>query len=294
MNIIKSLLVVMLFVMLNNRLLAQEKPVTMNPNSVYPVSEEHKLYKMTVWRNIDFKEKQNQPFFSSNNELSTIILEAVRDGRLVPYEDDSLTRRMTKEAFLDKIKINTGDTEGSLSSSGGSDWGTTATGTGTGTGTDAWGTAGAAGAAAATPTAAAPQYIFGKNLNLMEMKEEVYFDEIRSRMYNDIQSLTIFIPADQTATGVNLPVGTFRYKDLEKLFRSMPDRAIWYNRQNTAQNRNMADAFLLRLFSSRVTRISNPQNETIEDTYTDPKLSLYMSQVLEHKMMEYEHDLWEY
>jgi gliding motility associated protien GldN len=270
-------------------LVAQEKAVTINPNSVYPVSEEHKLYKMQVWRRIDFREKQNLPFFSSSNEISKIIMDAVMDGRLVPYENDSLNRRMTKEAFLDKIKIDVPSSEGSFSSS--SDWGTGGTGA-TGATGDAWGTS--TGTEAAQPAAAAPQYMFPNQLYLMEMKEEVFFDEIRSRMYQDIQCLTMYIPAESSPTAVDVPIGTFRYKDLEKLFRSMPNQAIWYNPQNTAQNRNMADAFLLRLFASRLTQISNPKNEKIEDIYGDPTLSLYMSQTLEYKMMEYEHDLWEY
>ena len=114
------------------------------------------------------------------------------------------------------------------------------------------------------------------------------------RMYNNILGLAIIIPADQNPTGLDKTVGWFKYSDLEKLFRSEPDQAIWYNPQNIGQNRNMADAFLLRLFSGRITKISNPRNNTIEDTYIDPSLSLYMSQVLEYKMMEYEHDLWSY
>ena len=268
-------------------LMAQEKALTFNPNSVYPVSEEHKLYKMTVWRRIDFKEKQNQPFFSTNNEITKIIMDAVRDGRLVPYVNDSLTTRMTKEEFFDKIKIDNGADQGSFSSSGGSDWGSSSGGS------DWGGTSG-------TDTQAQPagpppdQYMFPQDLSLMEMKEEVYFDEIRSRMYHDIQSLTMIIPAEANPTAIDQPIGTFKYRDLEKLFRSMPNQAIWYNPQNTAQNRNMADAFLLRLFSSRVTKISNPKNNAIEDIYANQSLALYMSQVLEYRMMEYEHDLWEY
>jgi gliding motility associated protien GldN len=279
---------VLLFLLVSGPLFAQEQPMTMNPNSVYPVSEEHKLYKMTVWRRLDFHEKQNQPFFSASNEISKIILDAVQDGRLVPYENDSLNRRMTKEVFMDKIKIESGEEEGGFSSSS-DPWGTAATPA------DPWGTAAAGTDAGATPAApAAPQYMFPSDLYLMEMKEDVFFDIIRSRMYYDIQAITIFIPADQSATAVDVPIGSFRFKDLEQLFRSMPNQAIWYNRQNTSQHRNMADAFVLRLFASKVNRISNPMNNTIEDIYGDPTLSLYMSQTLEYKMMEYEHDLWEY
>jgi gliding motility associated protien GldN len=290
MNQIKRAGVIFLLIISNFKLFAQEKASNMNPNSVYPVSEEHKLYKMTVWRRLDFREKQNEPFFSVGAEISSIIVDAVKDGRLVPYEsNDSLNKRMTKEAFMDNLKSQQQDS-GQPAGAAGSDWGAAG-------GSSDWGAAGAAGGAqgaAATPAAPAVQYIFSNQLFLMDMREEVFFDDIRSRMYNDIQSLTIIVPAEASATGVDKPAGTFRFKDLEKIFRSMPDKAIWYNRQNIGQNRNMADAFLLRLFASRVTRISNPMNKEIVDIYQDPKLALYMSQTLEHKLMEYEHDLWEY
>lgn len=294
MNNLKSVFLLLFILGGSGALLAQEKQLTFNPNSVYPVSEEHKLYKMQVWRRIDFNEKQNRPFFSTNNEITKILLDAVRDGRLVPYTNDSLTHRMTKEDFFNKIKIQSGADEGSASSTGGtSDWGTS------GTASSDWGTTGTAGTAGtaaqpSTPAAPAAQYMFPTQLTLMEMKEEVYFDDIRSRMYNDIQALTIIIPAEQNATGLDQPVGTFKYKDLEQLFRSMPNQAIWYNPQNIAQNRNMADAFLLRLFASRVIKIANPDNNSIDDIYPNPKQALYQSQIAEYKLMEYEHDLWEY
>lgn len=267
-------------------LFAQERQLTYNPNSMYPVSEEHKLYKMMVWRRIDFNEKQNQPFFSTSNEITKIIMDAVRDGRLVPYTNDSLTHRMTKEDFFDKIKLENNADQGSFSSTG-TGWGDTGGG---------WGDAGGGTGdqAAAQPPQQQDQYMFPNQLTLMDLKEEVYFDDIRSRMYNNILGLGMLIPAEQNPTGIDQPIGWFKYSDLEKLFRSEPDQAIWYNPQNLGQNRNMADAFLLRLFSSRVYKISNPKNNTIEDTYTDPSLALYMSQVLEYKMMEYEHDLWSY
>lgn len=276
-------------------LFAQEKQMTYNPNSMYPVTEEHKLYKMIVWRRIDYKEKINQPFFSTNNEITKIIMDAVQDGRLVPYNNDSMVHRMTKEDFFDKLKINNGSDQGSFSSTsgaaaGGAGWGDTGGG-----GAAGWGDAASgAGGQAAAPAQPQDQYQFPSQLTLMDMKEEVYFDDIRSRMYNNILGLAIIIPAEANPTGLDQTVGWFKYSDLEKLFRSEPDQAIWYNPQNIGQNRNMADAFLLRLFNGRVTKISNPRNNAIEDIYQDPSLALYMSQVLEYKMMEYEHDLWSY
>ena len=53
-------------------------------NSIYSVTNEDKLYKVTVWRRVYMEEKQNQAFFARNREISRILINAVRDGLLIP------------------------------------------------------------------------------------------------------------------------------------------------------------------------------------------------------------------
>ncbi len=261
-------------------LMAQEESLGYNENSVYPIPYSNQMFKRTVWRRMDLKEKQNQPFFSTSNEMTRIIINAVKDGILYPYEDDSLNKRMSKEKFLENLKLPTDDdddfgaTEGFGDDSG---WG--------GGGDDAWG---------GQEEVVGDQYYDATQLNIVRIKEDMIFDKVRSRLYYDIQSIEVIIPATEVATGIEKTVGVFKFKDLEQLFRSMPDRAIWYNRQNTAHHRNMADAFLLRLFSARVVRVSNPRNDWIQDLVPSQKAALYKSQEEEYKLIEYEHNLWEY
>ena len=56
----------------------------------------------------------------------------------------------------------------------------------------------------------------------------------------------------------------------------------------------MADAFDLRLFSARIIKQSNPGDRFLVDSYKGEKAGLKASQQLEYKLMEYEHNLWEY
>ena len=88
------------------------------------------------------------------------------------------------------------------------------------------------------------------------------------------------------------------YKDLEKIFRNHPDEAIWFNRYNTAENKNYGDAFLLRLFHGTIDKVENPDNESIYDTYAANgrpyKESVWAREWEEMKLMEREHNLWEY
>ena len=80
-----------------------------------------------------------------------------------------------------------------------------------------------------------------------------------------------------------------------ELFRSMPEEAIWFNPQNSAQHRNLADAFELRLFNARITKVSNPQNLEIMDIYSaSQKEGLIKSMQIEQELIEFEHNLWEF
>lgn len=262
---------------------AQETASGYNENSISPVHEDYMMYKRRVWRRMDLKEKQNKPFFAASHEITRVIIDAVKDGRLYPYKNDSLNERMSKEEFMENLLTpdsELGLTEEEQSMGFGED-------TGSGWGDDAWGDQAQAG----------PQvnYFFPSEITLLNIVEDVFFDRIRSRQYYDIQAVEMVISADKIPTGLERKVAAFKYKDLERLFRSMPDEAIWFNPQNGAQHRNLADAFLLRLFSARIIKVENPDNLQIIDVHGgEAKKGLYASQEMEHRLMEYEHDLWEY
>ncbi len=274
-----------------------------NPNSVHPIHESSIMYKKTLWRRMDLKEKQNRPFFAFNNEITKIIIEAVKAGVLRPYENDSLKTRMSKEQFIENLKLPEAgggltDEEKALGfgeeEAGG--WGDSG----------GWGDAGgwgddnnaAATGAGASETAGATEVsneFLPNEISVLEIREDMVFDKKRSLMIYDIQSISLIIPAEKFETGLFRPVATFRYKDLVELFRSMPEEAIWFNPQNSAQHRNLADAFALRLFNGRITKISNPQNLEIMDIYSaSQKEGLIKSLQVEQELIEFEHNLWEF
>lgn len=147
----------------------------------------------------------------------------------------------------------------------------------------------------ASTTAVAPggDEFFAKDFNIMEIKEDWIFDRKRSRLYYDIQTVTVFLPSDKNTAGLEVPLATFKYKDLDKLFRSDPKKFIWYNPQNQAQHKNLADAFDLRLFYGRITKVANPGDQALVDMYGDRE-GLLKSYQTEYELMETEHSLWEY
>ena len=328
--------------------LAQEKASTgVNPNSVRGINENDIMMKKTLWRRIDLNEKQNQPLFSKNNEISKYLIDAVKAGLLDAYTTDSLTTKLTAEKMHEKLLIpNTGGglskeeiaagfTEDNKNGKADDGWGApvkkdakkpaddglgapkkpaaTAEPVDDGWGapvkkkTTAKNTKGKKAAIAPVieepkkdtviaqgPTFSGDEY-FAKELNLLELKEDWIFDRKRSRLYYDIQSVGIVLPADKNPAGYEVPIAYFKWADLDKLFRSDPKKFIWYNAQNQAQHKNLADAFDLRLFYGRIWKVANPEDKDLVGMYGgSEREGLLKSYQLEQELMEKEHDLWEY
>jgi len=282
----------------------QDLEIQYNPNSLNPIPVYEQHYKVRVWRNIDLKEKQNKGFFAKNGELSKLIVDAVRSGELVDmYQNDSLTSKLSKEDFMGRLvaeqaaaydpwdpnrdwytddltthngknyralRDNRGVTPGAEGSD--EDWAVTSQGSGI-------------------------EYQVADMSNL-HLVEDVIFDRRRSRLYYDVQAIEILIPGAKTNTGIDVSLGWFKYKDLEKLFRNNIPKAVWFNWQNTAQNKNFADAILLRLFHGTIYKVQNPDDETIDDVYRANgrpyREGVWAREWTEMQLMEKEHNLWEF
>lgn len=135
---------------------------------------------------------------------------------------------------------------------------------------------------------------FPQDLSILELKEDWIFDRKRSRQYYDIQTVGLILPSDKNPAGLEIPVAYFKYKDLEKLFRSDPKKFIWYNPQNQAQHLNLADAFDLRLFYGRIWKYSNAEDKDLITLYGSEREGLMKSYQTEQELLEAEHGLWEY
>jgi len=274
-----------------------------NPNSINPIPLYEQHYKVRLWRSVDLAEKQNKGFFSKNGEISRLLMDAIVSGELVDvYMSDSLTTKMSKDDFLkgleqqqsqdypvwnptqdfytDDIATYNGKNYRALNDSKGSN---------PETATDNW---------AVTSEGKALNFLASDVSNLTLM-EDVIFDRRRSRVYYDIQAIELVIPGSKNSqTGFNKSLGWLKFKDVEKIFRAHPKKAVWFNRQNTAQNKNFADAFLLRFFWGPITKVQNEDNESLLDIYLANgrpyREAVWAGEWEEIKMMEKEHNLWEF
>jgi len=283
-----------------------------NPNSTLNIPKYEQFYKKRVWRRMDLREKQNQSFFAFNNEITKILTMAVDKGVLQSYMNDSLKTPMPIEMYNKNMTLPDFEDDGG-DDGGGDDWGGDAgwgdedgggdSGDGFGEDSgDGFGEDGGDGDGFGDGDGGLvlDTRFQANEITILEIMEDVIFDKRRSLVKYDVQSVAMIIPGDKFETGVQKTVAYFKYKDLEALFRSLPTdklpiEAIWFNRQNSAEHRNLADAFKLRLFSARLIKVENPRDDYIADIYSrDPKEGIMASQWLEMELMEKEHNLWEY
>ena len=234
-----------------------------DPLSVRKVHVSDVMYKMQIWRVLDLREKCNQPFFAKDNQITKAIVDEVYAGRLNAYSKDSLTQLMSLTEFKDKI-IDPSSAQ-----------------------VDAEG----------NPIPGSGVPFLASNLYVLKFRENLLFDKQRSRFYYDIQTVTLFIPAEyNTIKGTETEVASFKYKDLVRVFKNMPN-AKWYNSQNRAEDKKISDAMDLRLFCSRIIKISNPKDQMIEDMQeynTSDKTVLIASQKYEYELVAKENEVWDY
>ena len=250
-----------------------------NPLSLRQVHESYLMWKKTLWRRIDLNEKQNKPFFARNRELSKIIIDAVQEGVLIPYLNDSVNDEnvMSREEFIERMKQDAVEEEED-------EFGDDPFGDDPFAETEIEG----------TPE---PELIPKREFSIFEIKEDLYFDRVHSRIYFDIQAVSFYLPGDSfyNLAGFEKQVASFRFIDLYNLFKSMPKDAIWYNENNVAQHKNLGDAFLLRLFKGVIVKLANADDVRITELFDDSRKSGIMASIkIEQELMDWESNLWEY
>ncbi len=297
----KFLSFLLLYVGLTTALFAQQDTIV-NQNSVEKIPYYEQLYRFRVWRTVDLNEKQNAGFKSSKSDISQFLLQSIKSGAITVY-NDSLTTVMTPEEVTVSNKANLEppyDAKKSYFinepvSYNGKNFESTRNDNKAHlpTETDWW-----------QVSANQTEYFTKDNVVGIELVEDVIFDKRRSRLYYDPQALGLL--AQKAGSTEISPIGYIKYKDfydlVEKSFHSkdmnVRDRVMWRNRYNPAENRSFVDAFKLRLFHGVILKVENPGDYTIQQIY-ERNGKTYGESVFarweeEMKMMEKEHNLWEY
>lgn len=232
------------------------------------------LYAEKVWRELDLREKMNQPFrYEANDDNGSqlfvdMILKAVNSGQVTAFEDDRFTTPLTL-ADISQKTVGKADT--------------------------------------------VPQYdtkeidkIVGyvvtkasfdtRSVNKIRLKEEWVFDREASRMFVRILGVALlkteFIPNTNIERGTSSLFWVY-YPDL----RPILTKYEVYNPKNMGQSRmTWEELFESRMFSSYVVKstIDNASNKNIKSVIKDPILALLEGENIKEKIFNYEQDLWSY
>ncbi len=279
-----------------------QQDTIVNPNGIEKIPYYEQLYRFRVWRTVDLQEKQNSGFKSAKSDIAKFLLQSIQSGSITAY-DDSLKNVQTPEQVLVSNKALT---EPPYDAKKAYFINETATYNGKNyestrndnkahfpTETDWWQLSGNQ-----------TEYFTKNNVTGIQIIEDVIFDKRRSRLYYDIQSIGL-LASKNGSTDIS-PIAFVQFKDFYNLVEksahskdmNVRDVVLWRNRYNPSENRSFNDAFKLRLFHGVIDKVENPGDYSIQQIYTNNGRS-YGESVFarweeEMKMMEKEHNLWEY
>lgn len=281
--------------------LAQQDTVY-NPNSTERIPYYEQLYRFRVERVVDLGEKQNAGFKSAQSDLTDFLIKSIQSEQLTAYDDSLKNRRPAAEILVSNQAVMEAAYDAKKSyftneaaSYGGKNYISTRNDNigHLPTDTQWWELA-----------PSQTEYYTKSNIVAIKIVEDVIFDKRRSRLYYDIQAIGLMAQRSGETT-IN-PIAYIFYKDfynlVEKTAHSKDwkerDRVMWRNRYNPAENRTFTDAFKLRLFHGIIEKVENPDDRTIQQIYERNGRS-YSEAVFarweeEMRMMEKEHNLWEY
>ena len=158
------------------------------------------------------REKKNWPFFSRNKEISTIIIDGVKSDLITPYATDLVTTPMSKADFLENLKYP--------EESGGLTEEERALGFDNTDSDVDWGDQGNVSEVATPESNEYPS----RDFSIVEVKEDYFFDKVRSRMYHDILVIGILLPADKNPAGFEKSACLFPIYRFSDILQEHPRR----------------------------------------------------------------------
>jgi len=248
-------------------------------NARTPLDYEHlraddALFAEKVWRELDLREKMNQPFRyeaesdNGSQMFINMLLKAVKSGQVTAFADDRFTTPVTV-AELDQMTTGSADTVPQVDPN---------------------------------DPSKVIRYVVtrasfdGKSVVKLRIKEEWVFDREASRLFCRILGIaplkTLYFPNGQERPGSSTMFWVY-YPDL----RPILTKYEVYNPKNMGNSRmTWEELFESRMFSSYIVKstLDNAANRNIRTYIKDPILALLEGETIKEKIFNYEQDLWSY
>ncbi|GAB4188554.1 MAG: hypothetical protein OHK0057_03480 [Thermoflexibacter sp.] len=143
-----------------------------------------KYFKKRIISDINLKDKQNEVFYSEENELVKILKEAVEKKQISTFDNDSLTRKLSTAEFQEKfIYLYVALSDSNL-------------------------------------TEESSTIIPLQKLHKLHLIEEITFDSKGKQKAYERKSIAIILPSSENiAKGIDEPLAYFAYKDVIKLLK---------------------------------------------------------------------------
>lgn len=277
-----------------------------NPISIERIPYYEQLYRFRVNRFIDLGEKQNSGFKSQKSDIADFLFKAVKNGSLQPVNDTLASLDINTIFLKNKAVLSPAwDANVSYDINGPASYNdvnfTSAKNDNKGhtppkDGSDDWWQK--------AEDDQQTSYFKTSDVVGIDLIEDVIFDKRRSRLYYDIMGIWL-VRGSKDDANTN-PMFMVSYKDFAKLVQRLShsknpkerESVLWRNAYNPTENKTFIDAFKLRLFHGVIEKVENPDDQTITDIFADNGLSysqsIYARWEEEMKMMEKEHNLWEF
>lgn len=232
------------------------------------------LYTEKVWRELDLREKMNQPFrYEAQDDNGSqmfidILLKAVRRDSVMAFFDDRFTQPLTRDDLMALTSGGTPDTTAVMDPN---------------------------------DINKVQKYVITqksfdpKSVTKIRLMEQWIFDREASRLFCRIIGIaplqTEYLPNGQER-GQKVMFWVY-YPDLRPILA----RYEVYNPKNLGYGRmTWEELFESRMFSSYITKstLDNPSNKTIKQMIKDPILQLLEGDNIKNRIFNYEQDLWSY
>lgn len=239
------------------------------------VREADVMWKKTVWREIDFRQKMNQGFYfpttphKNLKNLYTILEEALQDptSGVTAYSAKGIsasTGELTEPLTWEQIKM---ENQSSFNYTEEDDFGNLIQKIGYST-------------------------VQSNEIKSVQVKEEWYFDKQRSELL--VKIIAICPVRSYTKEGEDRATRTrLCWVPYDENLRKILIDAPFYNRSNSATSLSYDDIFMRRVFDSYIIREDNVQDRSIAD-YAKGIDALYESERIKQSIIDFEQNLWEY
>ena len=238
------------------------------------IREDDAVFRVRIWREIDTREKMNQPFRyaatedNGNQRFISILIRALKEDSVTAFsgEDDRFTTPITAEQAVATFgggmdTSNRTDIDGNVV------------------------------ARIVRPKAIDPDSIYK-----FRIKEEWVFDKESSRLFVRILGIApvmgFKLSTGEIVPNSERPLFWVYYPDL----RPSLSKAEVFNSKNYGARMTWEELFESRMFSSYITKstMDNPNDVALSGYIKDPLFRLLEGENIKEKIFNYEQNLWSY